>query len=156
MTAPAEFFRPLLACILILYLNAERLGVGFSWIPAHPKMATAFFGTAAGLLGGTVNVMLPALVILALEIKMDKTAMIQVFNLCFLTGKLTQAAVLLTTGHFTAKILQTSLVLALVCPLIMILAMGFRNRIRGKTHRKWMRRLLALMSGVLLIQTLMG
>jgi len=49
MAAPPEIFRPMLALVIILYLNAERLGLGFSWIPDHPQLATALFGTAAGL-----------------------------------------------------------------------------------------------------------
>ena len=156
VAAPPELFRPLLAFVIILYLNAERLGFGFSWITVHPRTATAVFGLFAGLLGGTVNVMLPALVIFSLETKMDKTAMIQVFNLCFLTGKLTQGAVFISTGHFTVEVLKTALPLAAIALVVMVLTMTLRERINSKTYRKWLRRLLALMAGVLVIQSITG
>ncbi|WDP91740.1 MAG: sulfite exporter TauE/SafE family protein [Desulfobacter sp.] len=152
--APPELFRPLLAGVIILYLNAERLGLGFSWIPAHPAAATAVFGISAGILGGTVNVMLPALVIFALEVKMDKTAMIQVFNLCFLLGKLTQGTVFLSAGLYTPEVLKTALPLAVLALGIMTGAMALRDRIPGAVYRKWLRRLLALMAGILIVQAL--
>ncbi len=149
---PQESFRPVLAGVILLYLNAERLGVGFSWIPRHPRMAAAVFGTAAGILGGTVNVMLPALVIFALEIRMDKTAMIQVFNFCFLFGKLTQGAVFIQAGFLTLDVLITSLPLAVLSLVVMVSAMAFRDRIQGAVYKRWLRRLLLIMAVILLVQ----
>ena len=152
VAAPSEFFRPVLAGVILFYLGAERLGLHLSWIPARPRLATAVFGLLAGILGGTVNVMLPALVIFALEIKMDKTAMIQVFNLCFLLGKLTQGAVFVSAGLFTPAILKTSLFLAGLALVVMVAAMGIRDRLDGDAYRRWLRILLAVISAVLLIQ----
>ncbi len=151
---PPESFRPVLAGVILLYLNAERLGVGFSWIPHHPRTATAVFGMAAGILGGTVNVMLPALVIFALEIRMDKTAMIQVFNFCFLFGKLTQGAVFIQAGFLTFDVLITSIPLAVLSLIVMVWAMTFRDRIQGAVYRRWLRRLLLIMAVILLAQFL--
>ena len=83
IVVPAELFHPLLAGMLILYLNAERVGAGFTWIRQRPQLSMAVFGLAGGLLGGTVNVMLPALIIYALEMRLSKTVTVQVFNFCF-------------------------------------------------------------------------
>ncbi len=149
---PPETFRPVLAGVILLYLNAERLGVGFSWIPRHPKTATAVFGLAAGILGGTVNVMLPALVIFALEIRMNKTAMIQVFNFCFLFGKLTQGAVFIQAGFLTLDVLKTSVPLAVLSLIVMMSAMTARDRIQGTVYKRWLRGLLLIMAAILLIQ----
>jgi len=152
VTLPPELFRPLLAGVIILYLNSHRLGLGFSWIPARPRLAAAVFGIFAGILGGTVNVMLPALVIFALEIKMDKTAMIQVFNLCFLTGKLVQGAVFMSAGLYTQEVVTTSFPLAVLALALMAGAMSLRDRIQEETYRKWLRILLWVMASVLVIQ----
>ncbi len=152
--APPEIFRPLLASVIVLYLNSDRLGFGFSWIPSRPRLATALFGIFAGILGGTVNVMLPVLVIFALEIKVDKTAMIQVFNLCFLLGKLTQGAVFLRAGLFTPKVIHMSLPLAVLALTVMLLAMTVRDRISQNTYRKWLRVMLMVMAAVLVAQFL--
>ena len=150
---PAEFFRPLLAVMLVVYLNAERLGLGFSGLKRHPRLAMAVSGIGAGILGGTVNVMLPALVIYALEVKMPKTAMIQVFNLCFLSGKLVQGVVFFHAGFFTFRILLISLPLTLLALVLMLKGMGLRDRIQAKTYRLWLRRLLGVMAVILLIQS---
>ncbi|MFW2367575.1 MAG: TSUP family transporter [Desulforhopalus sp.] len=151
---PAESFRPLLAGAILLYLNAERIGAGFNWIERHPRVAMAFFGLSAGLLGGTVNVMLPALVIFALEVKMDKTAMIQVFNFCFLSGKLTQGSVFLSAGLLTPYIIKISIPLAFVSFVVMLIAMPLRSRLDESVYRRWLRRLLLIMALVLIIQFL--
>ncbi len=149
---PPELFRPLLAAMLILYLNAERIGVGFAWIHRRPRLAQAAFGLAAGILGGTVNVMLPALIIYALEMRMAKTVSIQVFNFCFLFGKLTQGAVFVQAGFMTGDILRVSLLLAILGLVFIFLGMRVRDQIPAKIYRRWLRRLLVVMAAVLLIQ----
>jgi hypothetical protein len=154
IAVPAESFRPLLAAMLVFYLNAERIGVGFHWVPRHPRIAFAVFGLAGGILAGTVNVMLPALIIYALEVRMSKTVTIQVFNFCFLFGKLTQGAVLARAGLMTADVLTTSLPLAGLALVVMLLGMRIREKIAAKTYRRWLRRLLAVLAGVLVVQSL--
>lgn len=151
---PAESFRPLLAGAILLYLNVERIGFGLNWIEHHPRGAMALFGLSAGLLGGTVNVMLPALVVFALEVKMDKTATIQVFNFCFLSGKLTQGAVFLNAGLLTPDIIKISIPLALVSFGVMLMAIPLRNRLNESMYQRWLRWLLFIMALVLIVQFL--
>lgn len=148
----AETFRPLLAGAILLYLNADKLGMGFSWVKNHLRISMVVFGLSAGLLGGTVNVMLPALIIFALESEMDTVSMIQVFNFCFLFGKLAQGGVFLHAGLITPDILKFSVPLAIFSLLVMVKAMSLRNRLKGSVYRRWLRRLLLIMSGVLVVQ----
>jgi uncharacterized membrane protein YfcA len=147
-----EPFRLLMAAMLVLYLNAERIGVGFYWVHHRPRIAFAVFGLAAGLLAGTVNVMLPALIILALEMRMPKIVMIQVFNFCFLFGKLTQGAVFVQAGLMTAEVLSVSAPLAILGLVVMFLGMRIRDRIPARTYRLWLRRLLAVLAVMLMVQ----
>lgn len=147
-----DYFRPVLACVLIFYLKSEDLGLDLSWIRRYPYFTMSFFGLGAGLLGGMVNVMLPVLVIYALEVKMPKNVMIQVFNLCFLVGKLTQGAVFASAGLITADILVISLPLAVLGFGIMIFGMGIREKINAPTYRIWLRQLLKVMVIVLVVQ----
>lgn len=149
---PAENFRPLLAAAILLYLNAERVGVGFAWVRNYPHLAMALFGVCGGILGGTVNVMLPALVIFALEAKMEKTSMIQVFNFCFLFGKLTQGAVFLHAGYLTPEILKMSLPLAGLSVLVMFIGLSIRSRLNEDIYKRWLKRLLLVMALVLVAQ----
>ena len=151
---PAESFRPLLAAMLVLYLNAERIGVGLGWVRRHPRIAFAFFGLTAGILGGTVNVMLPALVIYALEVRMPKTVMIQVFNFCFLFGKLTQGAVFVQAGLMTGDVVGLSACMAVLGATVMFLGMHVRERISTAVYRRWLRRLLGVLAVLLAVQSL--
>ncbi len=147
-----EPFRPLLAAILVLYLNAERIGVGFAWVHRHPRIAFAVFGLTAGVLAGTVNVMLPALIVYALEVRMPKTVMIQVFNFCFLFGKLTQGAVFAQAGLMTAEVLWASAPLAGLGLAVMFLGMRIRDRVPTEIYRRWLRWLLAVLAVMLIVQ----
>lgn len=152
IAVPAEPFRLLLAAMLVLYLNVERLGVNLDWVNRRPQLAFALFGLAGGILAGTVNVMLPALIILALEMRMPKTAMIQVFNFCFLLGKLTQGAVFAQAGLMTGAVLRLSVPLAVVGLAVMLAGMRLRERIATETYRRWLRWLLALLAVMLVVQ----
>ncbi len=151
-----EPFRPLLAVMLILYLNTDRLGFGLGWVQRYPRTAMAVFGMAAGILAGTVNVMLPALIIFALEVRMPKTVMIQVFNFCFLFGKLTQGAVFLHAGLMTTAVLATAAPLAALGLLVMLAGMRVRDRIPTAVYRRWLRRLLVLLAVLLMVQFIRG
>ena len=152
VVVPADFFRPVLALMLVLYLNADRMGIRFPWIRKYPRFALAFWGLLAGILGGTVNVMLPALVIYTLERGMEKNAMIHVFNMCFLLGKLTQGAVLVHAGLVTANVLLLSIPLSILALTALFLGMRIRDRIPLQAYRLWLKRLLAIMALVLCIQ----
>ncbi len=145
-------FLPLMAAMLVIYLNAERLGAGFAWVHNYPRIAIAVFGLTAGILAGTVNVMLPVLVIFALEMRMSKTVMIQVLNFCFLFGKLTQGVVLVQAGLITAEVLTTSVPLALLGLVVMFFGMHIRERIPTEVYRYWLRKLLALLAVMLMVQ----
>ncbi len=150
-----ELFRPLMAAVLVLYLNAGRIGVGFTWIHRWPRLAFAVFGLAAGILAGTVNVMLPALIIFALEVRMPKTVMIQTFNFCFLFGKLVQGAVFVNAGLMTAEVLSLSIPLAGLGLVVMLLGMRVRDRISSDLYRRWLRVLLAVLAVLLMVQFVM-
>ena len=145
-------FKLVLAGALLLYLNIHRFGVRLGWVPTHPRAAMALFGTAAGILGGTVNVMLPALVIFALELRLATTASVQVFNLCFFVGKSTQAVVFAQAGLLTAPLLGATLPLALFALVALWVGMRLRDRIAADTYRAWLRRVLGAIALLLIVQ----
>jgi uncharacterized membrane protein YfcA len=59
-----EPFLSLMAAMLVIYLNADRFDAGFTWVHRHPRIAFAVFGLTAGILAGTVNVMLAVLAVM--------------------------------------------------------------------------------------------
>lgn len=147
-----DFFRPFLAGMIILYLNTDRLGLKFTWINKYPGWAMAVTGILAGMMGGTVNVMLPVLVIYALESKMDKTVMIQTFNFCFLLGKFTQFVVFVQNEMITGQVLYLAIPLSIIGLVAMFAGITIRDRVSSGIYRRFLRILLAIMAGVLLIQ----
>jgi uncharacterized membrane protein YfcA len=86
--------------------------------------------------------------------RMPKTVMIQVFNFCFLIGKLTQGVVLAQAGLMTAAVWQGSIPLALLALAVMLIGMRIRDRIPTDTYRRWLRGLLMILAVMLVVQYL--
>jgi uncharacterized membrane protein YfcA len=150
-------FRLLLAGIILLHLLNDRLGaIRMDWVRAHPWLAYLLFGLAAGFSAGTVNVMVPLLIIFALEVGMSKLAMIQVFNLCFLAGKTAQVGAFSVAGVLTPSLLGSMLPFAAAAAAALLVGMGIRDRVDADTYRRWLRRVLwvmvALLTGQFLIE----
>ena len=147
-----EPFKLLLAAVILLYLYLQRPGgLGVPALPGSPHLAMGLFGLVAGVLAGTVNVMVPVLIIWALELGLVATAMVQVFNLCFLAGKLSQAAMFGAVG-----MLGGDLLLALL-PAVGASAAGLWLGMRARTHiseahyRRLLRWVMALFALLLIL-----
>jgi len=89
-------FLLLLAAAILLYLNQDRLKkLDFGWVRRQTILSYVIFGLTAGLMAGTVNVMLPVLIILFLELRIATTSMVVLFNINFFSGKLAQSLLFL-------------------------------------------------------------
>jgi uncharacterized membrane protein YfcA len=149
-------FRLLLAAIIILYLNLERLSlIRMGWIKNNPDLSLMIFGLIGGILAGTVNVMVPILVILALELGLKSTAMVQVFNLCFLGGKISQTTVFSVSGAIDQALLNIAIPGIGVAVAAWFIGVAIRDRIATKTYRKILKQLLLVTACVLIIQYLL-
>jgi uncharacterized membrane protein YfcA len=149
-------YKLLLAAMILLYLNVNRLGLPMAWVRAHPRRATAVFGCLGGFLAGTVNVMVPVLIIFSLELGLAPVVMIQVFNFCFLVGKLAQAAVLAHAGVLTATVVTASLPLLAIAVASLLTGMALRDRFDPETYRRWLKRVLLAIAVMLIAQFLSG
>jgi len=147
-----EPYRLVLAAVILLYLNIRRLGVRMPWVNRRRWLAFGVFGISGGLLAGTVNVMVPALIVFALEAGLAATVTVQVFNFCFLAGKISQAAVFTAAGLLTPTVLLSTLPLAAVTLVALGLGMAIRDRIDAETYRRWLRKALYLMALLLVVQ----
>lgn len=146
-------FKLLLAAIILLYLSLDRLkSVDQSWIRRRTLLAFGAFGVVSGFLAGTVNVMVPVLIIFVLEMDLDRTATVQVLNLCFLTGKLSQVAVLSSIGLFSLSNLGESVPLAIAASIALLAGMAIQDRISADTYRVWLRKALLFVSILLIAQ----
>ncbi|MEA3277525.1 MAG: TSUP family transporter [Pseudomonadota bacterium] len=152
-----EPFRLLLAGIILLHLANDRLrGIRLGWVHTRPWLAYLLFGLAAGISAGTVNVMVPLLIIFALELGMAPLVMVQVFNLCFLAGKAAQVGAFGYSGVLTLPLLIATLPLAAAAAGGLIVGMGVRDRVDGETYRLWLRRVLVVLAIVLIGQYFVG
>jgi uncharacterized membrane protein YfcA len=150
-TDPAPY-KLLLAAVLLFYLGIQKHGLRMPWIHNRPGRAMVVFGLAAGMLAGTVNAAVPALIVYALELGLAPLVTVQVFNLCFLAGKLAQAFTFAAAGMFTLQII----VITLPAALLSVAGLGIGARLRGRvdraTYRRWLRRTLFVMAILLAVQ----
>ena len=151
VTSPAPY-KLLMAVVLLGYLNVNRMGGSLPWINRWPQTSMIVFGLLAGLLAGTVNAAIPALIIYALELQLPANAMVQVFNLCFLSGKLSQAATFGSAGLFSGEVIRATLPLGLFVLPGLAGGMAIRSRFDTSTYRRWLRGALFIIALLLIAQ----
>ena len=148
-------FKLLLAFVTLVYLNLDRLGARrFQLAERAPRLAMALFGLIAGFLAGTVNVMVPVLVIYSMGLGLAPTAMVQVFNFCFLAGKSSQVGVFANAGALDLSSLLSVLPLVVAAVLGVLVGMALRDRISEAFYRHLLQKTLYVISAVLIVQYL--
>lgn len=146
-------YKMVLALLILLYLGTARFsGRFFNWIRQYPKMAMLGFGLVAGVAAGSTNVMVPILIIYTLGLGMQPTAMIQLFNLTFLSGKVAQMVVFGAGGYLDQQWLLSTTPLALVGLAALLIGMKIRDRIPTDTFRLMIRLLLVIIAITLIAQ----
>lgn len=134
----------LLAALVFLYLNLERLGHRFPVVEAHPKPFAAGFAFAAGVTESTVNIAAPVILIFFLSAAIPPLAMIQTMNMCFFTGKSVQAVSWMNMSGLSAR----EWLATLPYVALSIAAFFVGERIRGRadtaTYKRWLRAFLWL------------
>ncbi|MEW7978362.1 MAG: TSUP family transporter [gamma proteobacterium symbiont of Phacoides pectinatus] len=147
----------LLALLILLYLNLERIGrLDLRWITARPRLAMLLFGLSAGFAAGTANVMVPILVIFTLEAGLAAGAMVQLFNLCFLVGKSTQLGMFTLAGVLPGAMPPLVLPVLAAAVAALLIGMAIRRRIAGDSYRRLLRRVLLVMALPLGLQFLLA
>lgn len=157
LLAPQGPLRMLLAVVIVVYLRQEQLRlIDWSVITRHPQASGCAFGLVAGFLSGTVNVMLPPLLIFFTTLGLVPLVMTQVLNACFLVGKVSQATVFAAHGQFSAA------GLALTIPVCLVTFAGYfagrrlQSRIGPATYRALIRAVLWAIAAMLAAQVLYG
>ena len=155
--APANFLRLLLAAMIVVYLQQERLRViDWSVINRHPKATGSAMGLFGGFLSGTVNVMLPPILIYFSTLGLPALAMTQVMNACFLVGKLSQAAVFAVQGLLTWRVVLLGIPVTLFALAGFWLGLKLRPRITPQAFKNVIRAVLWLMAAMLVAQVVIA
>jgi len=142
-------YKLLLAGLIVLYLLTQYLGDSETpLLSAHPQKSMPVFGVLAGAAAGATNVMVPVLIIYTLGLSLAKTAMVQVFNMTFLAGKLAQTSVFLFKDQLGLNWFFTTLPIAVLSLFALYIGMAIQDRIPALLFRK-------ILSGVLVVMALM-
>jgi uncharacterized protein len=153
LAMPPDPFVLVLALVILLYLNLDRLGRGKS--VAVQRLRVPFgmaFGFVAGVSEALANVAGPLLLIYFMLLGLGPAQIVQTLNLCFSLGKGAQTATWAMSGEISAR---TWLVIgALAVPSVAALFAGMRvrSRIDAASYRRWLRGALWIMALLLLLQ----
>ena len=153
VAAPNAPYQLLLALIIIVYLNLDRITRGdWPMIRQHERAFGPLVGAAAGLFEGTANVAAPPLIIYFLALGLSPAMMVQAMQLCFMVGKTTQFTVLTLHGGVSAAQWIATLPLCVIAVAAGAGGARMRDRIDAAVFRKWVKRALAIIALALLAQ----
>lgn len=151
--APANPLRLLLAALIVVYLQQERFRrIDWTLIARHPGATGLAFGLVAGFLSGTVNVMLPPLLIYFSALGLAPQVLTQVLNACFLVGKVSQAAVFAAQGQFVLEGLALTAALTVLALVGYAAGRRLQPRVPEAAYRKLIRAVLWAMAALLVGQ----
>jgi uncharacterized membrane protein YfcA len=150
LIAPPEVLQVALAAMIIVFLLQDRIqNLDWTWIRRRPAVSGAAFGTVAGLFSGAVNVSAPPLVIYFMMLELPAVAMTQILNLCFMAGKIVQAATLSLAGPGSLSLLSASLPLTVVASIALFVGIQLQKRMSPAIYFKMLR--LTLVAFVILL-----
>lgn len=150
IVAPQEPVRLLLALIIIAYLYQQRLAkLDWSWVTRYPRLSECAFGMTGGFFSGAVNNSLPPLLIYFMLLGVEVTVMTQILNLCFLGGKVVQAATLGFAGEIRLSAAFANIPLALIGLAGMYIGTRLQKRFSAETYNRLLRRILFVIALVL-------
>jgi len=155
LAAPHAPYTLLLALIIIVYLNLDRLARG-DWplIRRHERAFAALAGVTGGIFEGTANVAAPPLIIFYLALGLAPSTLVQGLGICFLVGKATQFVVLSARGGVSAAEWIATLPFAVIGMATFFAGLRIRSRIDAQTFRVWVQRALLAIALALLVQYL--
>ncbi len=148
-------YKLLLAALIFLYLAVERSSKAvFGFIARYPLPSNFGFGLAAGFSAGSTNTMVPILIIYGLEAEWTKTIMVQVFNMCFVSGKAAQLAVFGASGIFNLQTALVTLPFAAIAAFSLLFGQKIHQRINLEMFRKIIKMVLLVLGLILSFQVL--
>jgi uncharacterized membrane protein YfcA len=153
--APQEPIRLLLGLAIFAYLYQHVLArLDWSWLSQKRGLSAMVFGLAGGFFSGTVNQSLPPLLIYFTLLDVPTLVMTQILNLCFLGGKVVQAATLGAAGQIALTQVLANLPLTLIGVAGLYTGMAAQKHVSADTYRRLLRFLLFVIAVILLYQGL--
>ena len=156
LAAPPDPFVLILAGVILLYLNLDRLGRGRSETVSRLRAPFGVaFGLGAGAFEAMANVAGPLLLVYFMLLGLAPMQIVQTLNLCFFFGKGTQVATLAGSGALPPATWMAVAALSVPSVIALLFGMRIRDRIDAATYRRWLRGALWVMAGLLVGQVLL-
>lgn len=153
IVSPQEPIRLLLALMIFAYLFQHRLAqLDWSWLARYPRLSALVFGTTGGFFSGSVNNSLPPLLIYFMLLGVETTVMTQILNLCFLGGKVVQAATLGLSGEIRVSAALANIPLTVIALAGMYAGTRLQQRFSAQTYNRVLRKVLFVIAFVLIAQ----
>jgi uncharacterized membrane protein YfcA len=153
IVTPNEPFVLLLAAVLFVYLNMERLGkTDVRVVSEHPQVSAVVFGLVAGVFEGTANVSGPPLLVYFLLIGLSPRAIVQTLNFAFVAGKLSQTVTWTVSGGISFAEWAQTLPWVMLAAVTLVFGRRIHDRISTFTYMRWLRGFLWAMVALLLAQ----
>ncbi len=153
IVAPNEPFVLLLAAVLFVYLNMERLGkTNVRVVCEHPQASAVVFGLVAGVFEGTANVSGPPLLVYFLLIGLSPRAIVQTLNFAFVAGKFSQTVTWTVSGGISLAEWAQTLPWVLLAAVTLVFGRRIHDRISTYTYMRWLRGFLWGMVALLIAQ----
>jgi uncharacterized membrane protein YfcA len=153
LALPPEPFVLVLALVILLYLNLDRLGRGRSPLVQRLRMPFGLaFGFVAGVSEAVANVAGPVLLIYFMLLGLAPVQIVQTLNLCFSLGKGAQTAAWVASGEISGRAWLAIGALTVPAVAALFAGMRLRERIDAATYRRWLRGALWALAALLLVQ----
>lgn len=151
----SHYYKLVLSGVIFIYLCRGYLNLSLSKaLHYFPKAVTMGMGVLSGLIGGMANIMSPVLIILILELGLEKKRAIGVMSLCFIANKSLQIITFGLHGSFTLD--ATLLITLFVAVSLVAFWLGYKihTKIQEKHYTALLNGMLWIIAVYLLISTL--
>jgi uncharacterized membrane protein YfcA len=153
IVSPQEPIRLLLALMIFAYLFQQRLArLDWGWLTRYPRLSELVFGMTGGFFSGSVNNSLPPLLIYFMLLGVEVTIMTQILNLCFLGGKVVQAATLGLAGEIRVSAALANIPLTVIALAGMYAGTRLQKRFSAQSYNRLLRKVLLVIALVLVWQ----
>lgn len=136
---PISYINAVMAAVILYYATQGLLSlVGWMKPLTVPtgRVSMASFGLLSGLIGGATNAMSPILLMYLFSKTDDKNDIARISNLCYLTAKLIQIALLYPTFKtFTPVLWQLTAVITALSMVGIFIGIRLRNKINPTTFK---------------------
>lgn len=153
IVAPGEPFLAVLALMLVVYLNLERLGgARIDAVRRRPAPFAVAFGVAAGVFEATVNVAGPVLLVFFMLAGISPRMLVQSFNFSFILSKCVQIATWTVAGGIGLAAWLSTVPWALAACATLVVGWRLHDRASVETYARRLRAFMWVMAAVLVVQ----